>query len=71
MNAYIERVLAETKAKSANEPEFLQTAEEVLSSLEPGINAHPEYEKACLLERKGGPERSIEFRVVGKDESMQ
>ena len=25
MNAYIERVLAETKAKNANEPEFLQT----------------------------------------------
>ena len=50
MNAYIERVLAETKAKNANEPEFLQTVEEVLSSLEPVINAHPEYEKACLLE---------------------
>ncbi len=45
MNAYIERVLAETKAKNANEPEFLQTVEEVLSSLEPVINAHPEYEK--------------------------
>ena len=53
MNAYIERVLAETKAKNANEPEFLQTVEEVLSSLEPVINAHPEYEKACLLERSG------------------
>ena len=49
MNAYIERVLAETKAKNANEPEFLQTVEEVLSSLEPVINAHPEYEKACLV----------------------
>ena len=35
MNQYIERVLAETKAKNANEPEFLQTVEEVLSSLEP------------------------------------
>ena len=34
MNAYLERVLAETKAKNANEPEFLQTVEEVLSSLE-------------------------------------
>ena len=42
MNAYLERVLAETKAKNANEPEFLQTVEEVLSSLEPVINAHPE-----------------------------
>ena len=41
MNKYIERVLADTKAKNANEPEFLQTVEEVLSSLEPVINAHP------------------------------
>ena len=55
MNAYIERVLAETKAKNANEPEFLQTVEEVLSSIEPVIDAHPEYEKACLLERMVEP----------------
>ena len=43
MNAYIERVLAETKKKNANEPEFLQTVEEVLKSVEPLIDAHPEY----------------------------
>lgn len=30
MNAYIQRVLDETRAKNANEPEFLQTVEEVL-----------------------------------------
>ena len=71
MNAYIERVLAETKAKNANEPEFLQTVEEVLSSLEPVINAHPEYEKACLLERMVEPERTIEFRVVWMDDNLQ
>ena len=51
MNAYIERVLEATKKKNASEPEFLQTVEEVFSSLEPVINAHPEYEKASLLER--------------------
>ena len=55
MNQYIERVLSATKAKNANEPEFLQTVEEVLSSLEPVINAHPEYEKAALLERMVEP----------------
>ena len=69
MNAYLERVLAETKAKNANEPEFLQTVEEVLSSLEPVINAHPEYEKACLLERMVEPERVIEFRVTWEDDN--
>ena len=59
MNAYLERVLAETKAKNANEPLFLQTVEEVLSSVEPLINAHPEYEAASLLERLVEPERVI------------
>ena len=69
MNAYIERVLAETKAKNANEPEFLQTVEEVLSSLEPVINAHPEYEKAGLIERLVEPERIIMFRVPWVDDA--
>ena len=71
MNKYIERVLADTKAKNANEPEFLQTVEEVLSSLEPVINAHPEYEKAALLERIVEPERVIEFRVVWEDDNHE
>ena len=69
MNKYIERVLADPKAKNANEPEFLQTVEEVLSSLEPVINAHPEYEKAALLERMVEPERAIEFRVTWEDDN--
>ncbi len=71
MNKYIERVLAETKAKNANEPEFLQTVEEVLTSLEPVINAHPEYEAACLLERMVEPERVVEFRVVWMDDQLK
>ena len=68
MNKYIERVLADTKAKNANEPEFLQTVEEVLTSLEPVIDAHPEYEKVCLLERMIEPERAISFRVTWEDD---
>ena len=71
MNKYIERVLSETKAKNANEPEFLQTVEEVLTSLEPVINAHPEYEKAALLERMVEPERVIEFRVTWEDDNHE
>ena len=69
MNKYIERVLADTRAKNANEPEFLQTVEEVLTSLEPVINAHPEYEAAALLERMIEPERVIEFRVTWEDDN--
>ena len=69
MNQYIERVLAATKEKNANEPEFLQTVEEVLTSLDPVIEAHPEYEKAALLERMVEPERVIEFRVTWMDDN--
>ncbi len=69
MNKYIEKVLNETRAKNANEPEFLQTVEEVLTSLEPVINAHPEYEKVSLLERMVEPERVIEFRVTWEDDN--
>ncbi len=68
MNKYIEKVLEATKAKNANEPEFLQTVEEVLTSLEPVIDAHPEYEKVCLLERMVEPERAISFRVTWEDD---
>ena len=68
MNAYLARVLENVKTKNANEPEFLQTVEEVLTSIEPVINAHPEYEKACLLERMVEPERTVEFRVTWLDD---
>ena len=70
-NAYLTRVVEECKAKNANEPEFLQTVEEVFSSLEPVIDAHPEYEKAALLERMIEPERAIEFRVPWEDDNGQ
>ena len=69
MNKYIEKVLEATKAKNANEPEFLQTVEEVLTTLEPVIDAHPEYEKVCLLERMIEPERAISFRVTWEDDN--
>ena len=62
MSKYIDRVLAEVKEKNANEPEFLQTVEEVLGTLAPIVDAHPEYEKVALLERMVEPERTIEFR---------
>jgi len=71
MKAYLERVLQETREKNAGEPEFLQTVEEVLLSVEPLIDAHPEYEKNCILERMVEPERTIEFRVVWMDDQLK
>ena len=69
MNKYIERVLADVKAKNPGEKLFQQTVEEVLLSVEPLIDAHPEYEKAALLERMVEPERTIEFRVTWEDDN--
>ncbi|HBV67080.1 MAG TPA: NADP-specific glutamate dehydrogenase, partial [Clostridiales bacterium] len=63
MNAYIERIIDSVKKRDANEPEFIQTVEEVLYTLEPMIEKHPEYEKVGLLERMAEPERVISFRV--------
>ena len=69
MNAYIQRVLEDVKKKNASEPEFLQTVEEVYSSLEAVVNKHPEYEKLGLLERMAEPERAISFRVTWVDDA--
>ncbi|MDO4489398.1 MAG: NADP-specific glutamate dehydrogenase [Eubacteriales bacterium] len=68
MNKYIERVIADVKAKNPTETEFIQTVEEVLSTLSPIIDAHPEYEKAALLEKMVEPERTIMFRVPWTDD---
>ncbi len=66
--SYIQRVIDDVAKKHANEPEFVQTVEEVLTSLAPVIEQHPEYEKASLLERMVEPERQITFRVSWTDD---
>lgn len=68
MSEYVDRVIRETAKKNPNEPEFLQTVTEVLTSLAPVVEKHPEYEKAALLERMVEPERVIEFRVTWVDD---
>ena len=57
------------KQKNPGEVEFHQTVEEVLSSLAPVIEQHPEYEEAALLERLTEPERGVTFRVVWVDDA--
>ena len=69
MNAYVESVINRVREKYVSEPEFVQTVEEVLSSLSPVIDAHPEYVKADLLNRMTEPERMISFRVVWTDDN--
>ena len=69
MNAYIESVIETVRKKHGNEPEFVQTVEEVLSSLDPVVEKHPEYEAADLLGRMVEPERMFTFRVVWTDDA--
>ena len=69
MSKYVDQVIANVKEKHGNEPEFVQTVEEVLSSLAPVIDQHPEYEKADLLGRMVEPERMFTFRVVWEDDN--
>ena len=67
--SYVEQVLEELKKRNPNEPEFHQAATEILTTLAPVVEAHPEYEKAGLLERFVEPERVIMFRVPWVDDS--
>lgn len=66
---YVERVIADVAKKHPHEPEFVQTVTEVLRSLVPVVEKHPEYEAAGLLERMVEPERQIIFRVSWVDDA--
>ena len=68
MNAYVASVIDYVKQAHGNEPEFVQTVEEVLSSVSPIMDAHPEYEKVDLLKRMVEPERMFTFRVCWMDD---
>ena len=66
---YVQTVLENLKKQNPNEPEFHQAATEILSTIAPVVEKHPEYEAAGLLERFVDPERVIMFRVPWVDDS--
>jgi glutamate dehydrogenase (NADP+) len=68
MSSTIQQVLDTVKRRNAGEQEFLQAVKEVLASLEPVIERHPEYVDACILDRIVEPERQIMFRVPWQDD---
>ena len=68
MTEYTTRVLNAVRTKNANEPEFLQAVQEVISTIEPVLTAHKKYEDHCILERITEPERTIIFRVPWTDD---
>ncbi|MBS5736068.1 MAG: NADP-specific glutamate dehydrogenase, partial [Collinsella intestinalis] len=65
---YTDRVIAQLHERYADQPEFIQAADEVLTSIAPAVNDNPAYEAAGLLERLVEPERVIMFRVPWIDD---
>ena len=64
----IQEVIAKVQEKDAGQPEFHQAVKEVLTTLEPTVNKHPEFVKAKIYERIVVPDRVIMFRVPWVDD---
>ncbi|OGV63435.1 MAG: glutamate dehydrogenase [Lentisphaerae bacterium RIFOXYC12_FULL_60_16] len=67
----IQEVLDVVQRRNAGEQEFLQAVAEVMESLEPVVERHPEYRDARILHRIVEPERQIIFRVPWVDDRGQ
>ena len=68
-NEYVKRIWADVQAKNANEPEFLQAVQEVLTTLDPIVaKMQKQLESQAVLERFVEPERVIMFRVPWTDD---
>ncbi|WP_087002663.1 NADP-specific glutamate dehydrogenase [Gulosibacter sp. 10] len=67
MHSTIENLKREVFARNAGEPEFHQAVAEVLDSLGPVLERHPEYLEQDIVQRLCEPERQIIFRVPWVD----
>jgi len=66
---YLNEVYAQTCARNANEPEFLQAVHEVLESLEPVVERRQDLVDANIIGRMIEPERFVQFRVSWVDDN--
>ena len=66
--SYTSNVMELVIKRNPAEPEFHQAVQEVLTSLEPVLDRHPEYQKERILERITEPERVLMFRVPWQDD---
>lgn len=64
---YIQSTFQDVQARNPHESEFLQAVEELFATLEPVLEAHPEYLEENILARMVEPERVISFRVPWTD----
>ncbi len=68
-NVYLADLMEKVKKRNPGEPEFHQAVEEVLESLEPVIEKHPEYIEKGVIDSIVEPERIIKFRVPWVDDN--
>jgi len=65
---HTQEILDIVKKRNPHEPEFMQAAEEVITSIVPVLEKNPAFVKLKLLERMLEPERFISFRVTWLDD---
>jgi glutamate dehydrogenase (NADP+) len=65
----INEVIARVQEKDAGQPEFHQAVKEVLTTLEPTVDKHPEFVQAKIYDRIVIPDRVIMFRVPWLDDN--
>ena len=65
VSEFMDRVVA----RSPGEPEFHQAVREVVESVWPVLDRHPEYADGRILDRMVEPERVVMFRVPWQDDA--
>jgi glutamate dehydrogenase (NADP+) len=64
----VESICEEVIARNPGEPEFHQAVREVVNSLGPVLDEHPEFLEQKVIERLCEPDRQIMFRVPWQDD---
>ncbi len=70
-NSFVDSVMRIVVARNPAEPEFIQAVQEVVESIVPVIEKHPELARAKIVERMVEPERQIIFRVPWMDDNKE
>ena len=66
--SYVSELMERVLKRNPSEPEFHQAVKEVLDSLQPVIDQHPNLVESGIIERLVEPERQIMFRVPWVDD---
>ena len=69
MSAFVNEFMERASRTNTGQTEFLQAVQEVVESLEPVFERHPQYRRQSILERMIEPDRQILFRVTWMDDA--